>query len=221
MNRTPEPELMLEPEQAVAYANADFAEAHARFVDLFADRLRGRVIRGATLDLGCGPGDVACRFAERFPDTVVYGVDGSEAMLKAGENLPLRRRLGSRVRLLHRLLPTTDLPLERFDIVISNSLLHHLEDPMVLWRSAIRHGSPGAPVFVMDLKRPENEEEVDRLVQLYTSDEPEVLRKDFRNSLHAAYTAPEVALQLRDARLETLHIEVVTDRHLIVWGKLP
>ncbi len=36
MNRTPEPELMLEQEQARAYFEADFEEPHGRFIELFA-----------------------------------------------------------------------------------------------------------------------------------------------------------------------------------------
>ncbi len=221
MKRTPEPELMLEREQAAAYANADFSEAHQRFVDLFAERFADRPIQGAALDLGCGPGDVACRFAARFPETTVYGVDGSQAMLEAGESLPLRRRLGDRVRLFQEYLPSSDLPLTHFDLVISNSLLHHLADPSVLWQTAVQYGAPGAPLFVMDLRRPDDANEVERLVELYVANEPEVLRLDFRNSLHAAYTPEEVQRQLRQAGLASLQVEVVSDRHLIVWGDLP
>ena len=38
MERTPEPELMKEPEQARAYAEADFIESNTLFVDLFRSR---------------------------------------------------------------------------------------------------------------------------------------------------------------------------------------
>lgn len=54
LTRTPEPELMLEPEQAKAYSEADFAEAHDGFVEAFrrasptsAPRRSGPSISGA------------------------------------------------------------------------------------------------------------------------------------------------------------------------------
>ena len=36
MDRVVEPELMNEPEQVLAYSNADFAEAHQSIIDNFA-----------------------------------------------------------------------------------------------------------------------------------------------------------------------------------------
>jgi hypothetical protein len=47
-----------------------------------------------------------------------------------------------------------------YPTIISNSLLHHLHDPRVLWAVILRDGAPGADVFVMDLCRPESPERV-------------------------------------------------------------
>jgi hypothetical protein len=47
-----------------------------------------------------------------------------------------------------------------------------------------------------------------------------VLRKDFRNSLFAAFEPREVVAQLRDAGLAGLDVGVVSDRHLAVLGRL-
>ncbi|MBM4281932.1 MAG: hypothetical protein FJ137_14630, partial [Deltaproteobacteria bacterium] len=61
--RIPEPELMDEATQAQAYADADFAAPHERFVDLFVaswPAARGPV-QGVALDVGCGPADVVVR----------------------------------------------------------------------------------------------------------------------------------------------------------------
>ena len=38
MERIPEPDLMNDPEQALAYAQADFEEPHNQFVELFKNR---------------------------------------------------------------------------------------------------------------------------------------------------------------------------------------
>ena len=50
---------------------------------------------------------------------------------------------------------------------------------------------------------------------------PEVLRRDFRNSLFAAYTVAEVQSQVEAAGLGGLHVAAVSDRHLAVRGQLP
>jgi hypothetical protein len=73
-------------------------------------------------------------------------------------------------------------------------------------------------VFVMDLRRPETEQELQQLVEEYSRGDPEVLRNDFSNSLRAAYRAEEVQQQLAQAGLTRLNVEVVSDRHWLVWG---
>ena len=117
-------------------------------------------------------------------------------------------------------LPDDSLENQAWDAVISNSLLHHLPDPQALWASVAQLGAPGAVVQVMDLMRPESEEEAQRLVDEYASDAPDILREDFYNSLLAAYTTPEVAAQLVNAGLDHLKIETASDRHWIVSGRL-
>lgn len=68
--------------------------------------------------------------------------------------------------------------------------------------------------------RPDNDEKVDVLVDEYARAEPEILRRDFRNSLKAAFTPDEVVLQLRTAELEGLQVKVVSDRHMTMSGIL-
>jgi hypothetical protein len=105
--------------------------------------------------------------------------------------------------------------------VISNSLLHHLSDPQVLWRAVADDAAPGAAVFIMDLRRPDTREQAGRLVQEYSGNEPDVLRRDFLNSLLAAYRPEEIAAQLARANLSCLLVETVGDRHVVVHGQLP
>ena len=56
------------------------------------------------------------------------------------------------------------------------------------------------------------------LVDEYAEGEPEVLRRDFLHSLHAAYTVDEVRAQLQAAGLEGLSVRATSDRHLVVSG---
>ncbi|WP_018868858.1 trans-aconitate 2-methyltransferase [Thioalkalivibrio sp. ALgr3] len=218
--RRPEPELMLEPGQARAYAEADFAQPHEGFVDAFAE-VFPEPVRGPVLDPGCGPGDVSLRFATRHPDCEVDGLDGAPAMLAAGDALRVGHPAAARVHLAEGCLPDARGPRAPYATIICNSLLHHLHDPGVLWQVIRRDGAPGARVFVMDLRRPDSEAEVQRLVAEHAADAPEVLRRDFEHSLHAAFTPEEVQGQLAAAGLEGFRVRVTSDRHMVIHGRLP
>jgi len=221
MHRIPEPELMDEAEQARAYALADFAEPNARFVGYFVDRFPN-LRHGSVLDLGCGPGDIVLRLATQCPGLVVHGLDGSAAMLQfACDRLHEAPGLGGRVQFIEGVLPGATLPLPAYDAVISNSLLHHLHDPLVFWRAVREAGAPGAAVLVMDLFRPETQQQARALVEQYAAGEPQVLRQDFFASLCAAFEPGEVRAQLAECGLGSLSVATVSDRHLLVTGHLP
>jgi len=202
--------------QARAYSEADFETPHDAFVEL-AQRAFPRGAQGRILDLGCGPADITVRFASRHPGAQLVGVDGSKAMLEFGLKRIQAHGLSERITLRCLLLPSTELG-EQFDGAISNSLLHHLHDPGVLWQSLKAHVRPGSPVFVMDLIRPPSIEEAERMVGEYSAGEPEVLKQDFLFSLKAAFRVEEVQEQLREAGLSHLRVEAVSDRHMVVFG---
>lgn len=220
MQRTPEPELMDDDAQARAYAEADFEDAHARFIALFHERFPGVDVTGTVLDLGCGPADITVRFARAYPHCVLHGVDGAAVMLRYGERRVAQEGLQSRITLLHGYLPEAQLPHAQYDALISNSLLHHLNDPPVLWQTLRRYACADAPVFVMDLLRPASRAAAEELVERYAAHEPAILRHDFLHSLLAAYRLDEVEAQLRAAALGYLTVEAVSDRHLAVHGHM-
>jgi SAM-dependent methyltransferase len=221
MERVVEPELMVDDDQALAYAEADFSEPHdaaiTRFIERFPEFGSGRV-----LDLACGPADVSVRFAHAFPEVTVVGLEGSPAMLAHGVQRVEREGLTDRISLVHRVLPDPDLAaLGPFDAVLCTSSLHHFHDPMVLWGTVRAAAAPGACVLVQDLARPVSVEEVDRLVAAYARDEPEVLQRDYRNSLRAAFTVDEVRAQVAAAGFTGWAISMVSDRHLLAAGYTP
>jgi len=218
MERIPEPDLMDDKEQAEAYAAADFSEPHDAFVRGFMERFPD-FMEGHVLDLGCGTGDVTIRFAVGLPQVRITAVDGAGAMLSIARKDFQRNNLGARIEARHVYLPDERLYSEKFDALISNSLLHHLKNPFVLWDAVDACTADGSPVYIMDLHRPADREKAGTLVAQYAADEPPVLQKDFYNSLIAAYTLTEVRDQLQKASLDYLHAHMVSDRHLLVWGR--
>ena len=221
MKRIPEPDdLMDDADRALAYAQEDFAEARELFLAYFSS-LRDDWPKGYLLDLGCGPADIPLALASRYPELQIDAVDGAEAMLAhAREALRNQPGLARHMQLICDYLPSEKLPRGHYDAVVSNSLLHHLHDPGDLWNTVQQCARPGAAVCVMDLFRPDDETTVETLVAVHASTAPDVLRRDFRNSLYAAYTLDEVRAQLATAGLAGLTVRQVSDRHLLVAGIL-
>lgn len=210
MKRVVEPELMTEAEQARAYAAADFEEAHRRYPLLFQELFPDCPATGHALDIGCGPGDVTRRFAALLPGWTFDAVDGSPAMLAQAPK-------SERIRYIEGRIPGVTLPRTRYDLILSSSLLHHLHEPAVLW-DAIRQHAAGM-VFVVDLRRPATRQAAEAIVVEQAAGETEILRRDFFNSLLAAFSIAEVREQLRAAGLTQLRARELGERHLVVWGR--
>lgn len=220
MKRILEPELMDDPAQAAAYAAADFSEPHGLFIEKFQQVFPGKNITGRVLDLGCGPADISIRFARAWPECHIVGVDGARAMLHEGKAAVKRSGLEQRITLMHRVVPDLNLQKKKYQAILSNSLLHHLHNPGVLWRYLWELSTGQTLVFFMDLMRPRTVQEAAMLVDTYCGNAPDILRRDFYNSLRAAFSLKEVKLQLEDAGLQGLMVEVITDRHLLIHGKI-
>lgn len=222
--RTPEPELMDGVDQVEAYAAADFEASDQAMVERLADFCGGRV--GARLvDLGCGPGNISFLLARACPHATVLGLDGSAPMLAiAAERLRAEPSLAGRLSFRAGRLPLSHDELEAlgggFDLLVSNSLLHHLADPQVFWRELGRLAAPGAWLVLRDLRRPASPAAVKELVARHAAAASPQLRHDFEASLHAAFRLEEVRDQLRAAGLEGLRLAEREDRYLDVWGPL-
>ena len=104
------------------------------------------------------------------------------------------------------------------DAVVSNSLLHHLSNPLQFWHKLRLFVKPGSTVLVMDLLRPESPEAAQAIVDQYAKGASDILRRDFYNSLLAAFTEDEIGAQLAQMNLTRLLIDVPDDRHWVVGG---
>ncbi len=220
MDRIPEPEVMNEALQVAAYAKADFSEPNERFIELCETRFPEAVLGRRVVDLGCGPGDLTRRFVQAYRNVHVTAIDAADRMLAWAAEAT--RAAGLEDRITYRLcrIPDPRLGKEQFDAVISNSLLHHLPEPLCLWQTVAEVGRPAAAVFVMDLVRPSSPAAAMAIVDQYAADEPEILREDFFRSLCAAYRVEEIENQLERAGLRQLRVAMVSDRHWVVSGRL-
>ncbi len=215
MKRIPEPEYMDDDLEADAYAETDFSDVNQAFVD--------RLLRHAPaietawcVDFGCGPGDIPLRLSRARPEWRVVGADASEAMLRHAQ-----REGRKQARRIHWTLcdgKSSPFATAGFDVVFSNSILHHLPDPVPFWREVKRVIKPGGFVFLCDLYRPESPQAARELVEMHAGGASELLKEEFYRSFLAAFTPDEIREQLRAAAVHGLHMETVTDRHVDVWG---
>jgi SAM-dependent methyltransferase len=218
MNRVLEPEFMDDPDQAQAYAQTDFSEENQYFIDEFCRRFP-KFLSGHVVDLGCGPADIPIRLVRALPACTVVGIDASLPMIQLGEKAVAAAQLRDRVRLCCEPIQRVCLP-EPTDAAISNSLLHHLSDSMDFWAAITRLAKPAAPVLIMDLLRPQSMSAAQSIVDQYSPNSSEILRRDFYNSLLAAFTLEEISAQLAESGLGHFVVTQPDDRHWIANGHL-
>ncbi len=210
MQRVLEPEAMDTAEEAEAYASMDHSEPNAAFVE----RLFELGASGRMLDIGTGPGQIPLLVCARDPGAHVTGVDLSEHMLRharaAGDASPYADRLDYR----RGDAKTLDFADAHFDAVFSNTILHHIPDPVPFLREAQRVLRPGGALLIRDLFRPASAERVEELVSRHAGNATPEQRALFRDSLRAALTPEELRRAADAAGLERAQLVVDTDRHV-------
>lgn len=226
MQRQLEPEVMDTPEEALAYDAMDHAEVNRVFVDdllaALADagqELQGEILDGEILDLGTGTAQIPIELCGRTEQGRVMAVDLSIHMLEAARNNIEIAGLTERIQLDH--VDSKQLPYEdgRFDVVMSNSIVHHIPKPETVLREAWRVLKPGGLLFFRDLLRPADSQSVEKLVDLYAGDATEHQRQMFDDSLRAALSLSEMQQQVASLGLPEESVRQTTDRHWtwIAW----
>ena len=210
MQRILEPEVMDTPEEADAYAAMDHGAPNRAFVD----RLFELGASGHMLDLGTGPGHIPLAICERAPAATLVAVDLAHHMLGLAQRLRDASPHAARIELLWADAKALDLPDASFDAVFSNTLLHHLPDPVPCLREARRVLRPGGALLIRDLFRPGSETELEALVARHAAHDSEIQRGLFRDSLRASLTPDELRLAARQAGLEAFELTLDSDRHI-------
>ncbi|MGH9344787.1 MAG: class I SAM-dependent methyltransferase [Terriglobia bacterium] len=212
--RRPEPEVMDESDGVEAYASAT-AQAHLDTLDdVFVDRILSLGIEdGFALDIGTGPGRIPLKVAHRCPRLHLVGVDRSAAMLRAARESAVKRGLEGRVEFMLADASRLCFPAASFDLVISNSLLHHLNYPVEVFNEMARVTKRGGKVLVRDLRRPPRPAFAAHIAWhgRHYSGRMKALYKD---SVRAAYTPAELRGLLQRSKLASAAIFLERRTHL-------
>jgi ubiquinone/menaquinone biosynthesis C-methylase UbiE len=210
IERILEQEIMDSQEDADEYASFDNSAVNDEFV---ARALELAPAAGAVLDIGTGPADIAVLLAQRAPALRILAIDLGEHMLRLARANVAKAGLTDRVEVRKADAKATGLPGASFDLVISNSLVHHIPEPSSLFAELARLASPRAGLFIKDLHRPETEAELERLVDTYAQGCTEYQRRAFSESLHAGLTVAEVQGICSSLGLRGVEIRRCSDRH--------
>lgn len=199
--RIPEPEVMDEAGEVEAYASAT-AQAYLDQLDnTFVEHaLRLGVERGRALDLGTGPGQIPLKIAACRSEVEFIGIDRSPAMLAQAGRTATARGLSDRVRFQEGDAHRLDFPDATFDLVICNSVLHHLAAPVRVLDEIARVARPEAVLLVRDLRRP-SRPAYPLHVRWYGRHYSGKMRVLYQASVRAAYTLEELSALLRQSRL--------------------
>ena len=221
MQRRLEPELMNGDAQVQAYAAADFSAGDQATLEAIQQLLFTTSPLPADpllVDLGCGPGNITLRLAELFPRARTIGIDGAESMLALARERAQQQQLEISF-LCQTLQEVLEGPLlGQADLIVSNSLLHHLHQPDLLWTVSRALAAPGCRALHRDLRRPASDAELEQLRLKHLPSAPEVLRHDFTASLEAAFEPQEVNAQLQRLGHHQMEVSEEGDRYLVVSG---
>lgn len=153
--RVPEPEVMEEAAEVDAYASGAAQAYLARIDDTFVEHaLRLNVDRGRALDIGTGPGQIPLKMARRLPLMEFIGIDRSEGMLAEAARQAEAQGLSQRVHFQAGDANGLEFAHDSFDLVLCNSVLHHLARPIRLLDEMARVARPEAALLLRDLRRP-------------------------------------------------------------------
>lgn len=219
LDRQLEPEVMDDPAEAAAYDAMDHRVANAAFVDRLTE-LIGDKPQGVALDLGTGPGNIPILLCQHIAGWRVVATDLAESMLALARSKVARAGLAERIDLRQADVKQLDLPDAGFDAVFSNTILHHIPEPIAMLREARRVLKPGGALLIRDLFRPTSQEELDRLVTVHAADCDPEQRRLFAESLRAALTPEELAALAGQAGMDDARVTVDTDRHMsLQWHR--
>lgn len=215
--RVLEPEVMDTTAEAEDYDSMDHAEVNRRFVDDFLQAFgkmhQSFVSAPVIFDAGTGTAQIPIELLSREIPFEIHAVDLSEEMLVVARRNVEKAGFGNRIRVkpadCKALMETSG----SYDAVISNSIIHHIPEPLAVFKECWRILKPGGLLFLRDLLRPSSEAELERLVTLYGGPHASHGAKMFRDSLWAALTVEEVQAMAATLGIPQGSVRTTSDRH--------
>ncbi|MEO7329701.1 MAG: methyltransferase domain-containing protein [Minicystis sp.] len=212
MMRILEPEVMDTARDAAEYDAMDFSESDTRFAEDALALVAGRP--GAELlDIGTGTAKIPVIMLDRRADLQVLAIDLSNEMLHVATRNVAKAGHGSACRLAKHDAKALRLSEKRYDLVMSNSVTHHIPDPIVHFQEIARVVRSDGAVLIRDLLRPATMDDAWGIVKRVAAGEHIRQQQLFFDSLCAALTLSEVEDLVSRAGLGRMRVAKISDRH--------
>jgi len=223
--RTLEPEVMDAESDAADYDAMDHSHVNRVFVADLLDVWRERrgLAEGAVtaFDAGTGTALIPIELLRAGWPGQMVAADAAASMLELARRNMERTGFADRIEPVLRDCKALPEPDGTFDLVMSNSIVHHIPEPEGVLAECWRILKPGGLLFVRDLFRPADVATVDRLVQHYAGQDNAHQQRLFRDSLHAALTVGELQDLIEPFGLSRDAVRATSDRHwtLAAWKR--
>ena len=218
-----EPEVMDTVAEAIDYNSMDHSHVNRVFVnDLLASLATVPQPPTETwqiFDAGTGTALIPLELMSRGVKAVIMASDLAEQMLIVARDNVRAAGLSDSIRLVLtdcKDLPDTDAT---YHIVMSNSIVHHIPEPLEVLAELWRVLKPNGLLFVRDLMRPDDLPTLDHLVETYAGEANAHQQQMFRESLHAALTVSEVSGLLEKVGLPHEAVRATSDRHWTIVAR--
>jgi len=212
LQRILEPEVMDTLEEAFEYDSMDHSQVNEVFCnDFFAARNLTDGVQ--ILDVGTGTAQIPIVMCKRNTGLKITAIDLAESMLTLGNKNIQTARLEDSITLDQvdsKKMPYSD---ESFDQVISNSIIHHIPNPLECFKEMIRVTKKDGLLFIRDLLRPFSIVELHNIVNLHAGDATPKQKQLFTDSLHASLSLAEVREMVKLFGFEAFTVIQSSNRH--------
>ncbi|PYV16830.1 MAG: hypothetical protein DMG07_07050 [Acidobacteria bacterium] len=212
--RVPEAEAGFEPEEVERCASA----AALRHLETLDDEMVERALAlgvdsGLVLAVGSGCGQIPIKLALGNPSFIIHGLDASDALLRRAALDAARWDVD--LRILLNKWEAASLPYDGglFDLVLCDSLLRRVADPVSLIREMSRVCKPGGALLLRDLLRP-NRLALRRHLRTYGRHYEGKMRELFEASVRASYTVRELEALAGRSGVAALEVRRMGPAHL-------
>lgn len=241
LERILEPEVMDTVKDAQEYDNMDHSEVNQIFVQQllsFAKTALGydetdedaegsddssededEFELGDVLDLGTGTALIPIELCKQHENCRVMAIDMAASMLDLAYYNIEAHSMTERINLGQVDAKKMGYEDQMFSASISNSIIHHLADPVSSLKEMLRVTAEGGVIFVRDLMRPDDLEALNELVKTYMGEESEYSQQLFRDSLHAALSLEEIREMVVSLGFKAESVQATSDRHW-TWATL-
>lgn len=212
LHRILEPEVMDTLEEACEYDSMDHSQVNEVFCnDFFAARNLNDGVK--ILDVGTGTAQIPIAMCKRNSGLKITAIDLAESMLTLGNKNIQTARLEDSITLVQVDSKKMPYPDESFDQVVSNSIIHHIPNPVECFKEMIRVTKKDGLLFIRDLLRPFSLVELQNIVNLHAGDATPKQKQLFTDSLHASLSLAEVREMVKRFGFEAFTVIQSSNRH--------